>query len=280
MNAQLGLIILPLVALFAVLIWAAAAPVRSPRVQQFARRHHLVITANNEPQVIEYLKTTRQWRVAGLATALTAGLAWVTYAVITGSSGEIYVLQLFAGWFIGAVIAEARLARAPRGQLRRASLAPRAVSMYLPRFPQVLLSATLGVSLALGVVTGLLAAAGRGPDGRTAVIALVAALISAGVVWAVARLVVTRPQPVLPPDQLAADDAIRSRALHVLAGSGVALVLYAAASQLSALSPALAEGAAKVTNATALVLVFVAPLLGWWVATRPFSVRRAAPATA
>jgi hypothetical protein len=123
---------------------------------------------------------------------------------------------------------------------------------------------------------------GRGwaqPDRRVGSVGgTVVAPAVAAVVWAVRRQVLARPQPVLPPDQLAADDAIRSRSLHVLSGSGAALVGYAVLGQLFALWP---EGPAAGHAYPLLgILPLVVPLLGWLVATSRWTVSRQAPAVA
>lgn len=272
-----GILVVPAIVVVVLLLRAAVAPVSRARLERFARRQQLVITPTNGNRVIAYLATTRRWRSAGVLAALALALTWVGYAatIRTGDfEAEINVLHLVAGWFVGAVIAEARLARSPGGPVRLAALQPREASMYLPRYAQWLVPVALAASVALGLITVAVAAAGKEPDVRTAGIAQVAAFVVAGVVWAVSRLVLARPQPVLPPDELAADDAIRSRSLHVLAGSGTALVLYAVISQLVALGEALSGAAVAVTGGAAFVLIFAAPLLGWLVATRPWSVRR------
>ncbi|HSI92316.1 MAG TPA: hypothetical protein VK925_02400 [Jiangellaceae bacterium] len=267
-----GVFLVPAIAVGVAVVWAMVAPVSRSRLERFARRQQLQITPDNGDLVIRYLAITRRWRAGGILVAFGLGIVWLSTRI--DFSGEINLLQLFAGWFAGAVLAEARLARTPAGPVRLAALQPRDPSMYLPRYAQWLVPAALAVSVALGLVTVTLAAAGRSPDVRTAAVAQVAAVAVAGMVLAVGRHVLSRPQPVLPPDQLAADDAIRSRALHVLAGSGTALVLYAVISQLSALADGLSGQVVDVIGGTVFVLVFAAPLLGWFVATQPWSVRR------
>lgn len=185
---------------------------------------------------------------------------------------SVGMLQALAGWFVGAVVAEARLARRPAGQRRVASLQPRDPAAYLSWPARLVLPAALAVSLALGLLALVASLAGRGVDGRSALLAPIVAVAVAGVVWAVRNRVLTRPQPAdLPPDQRAADDAIRSRSLHVLAGAGAALVLYAVIYQLDAVGLVLPRFDVE---AAEIVLALGAPLLGWLVATARWSVRR------
>lgn len=282
MSVNVGVLLVSFIAVAVLLVRALVAPVSRTRVERFARRQQLPITPDNGNRVIRYLAATRRWRTAGIIGAVALGIIWITVSNIGGRpggfSGELNVLHLFAGWFVGALIAEARLSRTPSDQRRHASLQPRDVSMYLPAASRLAVPAALAVSLATGLLTLALVLLGRGADGRLALVAQAAALAVAGVVTAVGRQILTRPQPVLAPDQLAADDAIRSRSLHALAGSGTALVLYAVISQLTAVAPALPDRAAEFAVGVGLVLVFMAPLLGWWLAIRPWTVRRDAGA--
>jgi hypothetical protein len=288
MNAAVGvlglLLIAAVIALPVLLITSASAPVNRARVERFARRQQLLITPDNGNQVIAYLATTRRWRVAGLLVALAAGITWGAYQLTQGSGeGSITVLQLLAGWFIGALIAEARLAHRPRGERRAAALRPREPSAYLSRFARAALPAALAISLAVAAVTVLTHTSGRDVNVRPALLATAAAVVIMAAVWTVRRRVLDRPQPVLPPDQLAADDAIRSRSLHVLAGAGATLVLYAINYQLLALRDAFPAAEAEFLAVEPLITLG-APVLGWIVATRPWSVTShrppAPPATA
>ena len=284
MNAAVGVLGLLLVAAVIVLpvllITSASAPVSRARVERFARRQQLPITSGNGNQVIAYLATTRRWRVAGLLVAIAVGITWGAYQVTRGSGeGTITLLQLLAGWFVGAVIAEARLAQRPRGQRRTAALRPRHPSAYLSRFARAVLPAALAISLAVTAVTAvtvLTRTAGHAVDVRLAALAATAALVIAAVVRTVRRRVLDRPQPALPPDQLAADDAIRSRSLHVLAGAGATLVLYAVNHQLVALRDAFPAAETEFLGVESLITLG-APVLGWIVATRPWSVSNHRP---
>lgn len=182
------------------------------------------VTPDTGNQVIAYLATTRRWRVAGLLVALLIGLTWLVLA----GAGGVSSLQLLAGWFIGATIAEARLARKPAGARRSASLQLRAPAAYLSRAGRAALPVALAASLGLAAATAVIVASDpdSGPAGPAvpAGLAVSAVLLVTGVVWVVGRRVLRRPQPVLPADQLAADDAIRSRSLHAHSGAGTALV--------------------------------------------------------
>src|SRR5262249_514282 len=95
-------------------------PVARSRVRRFAQRQRLLITAANGNAVIVYLAVTRRWRAAGLATGLAISIAWS----LRDNAVRLNALTLFAGWFVGALIAEARIVRRPPGERRQASLTP------------------------------------------------------------------------------------------------------------------------------------------------------------
>ncbi|MDQ1715309.1 MAG: hypothetical protein QOC60_1254, partial [Frankiaceae bacterium] len=101
-------------------ISSSIGPVSRERVAKFARRQTLFITPDNGNMVIAYLATTRRWRAAGLAMGVVVSIAWSF-----GNGFSVNMVQLIAGWFAGAVIAEWRISRLPVGTRRAASLQPR-----------------------------------------------------------------------------------------------------------------------------------------------------------
>jgi hypothetical protein len=59
---------------------------------------------------------------------------------------------------------------------------------------------------------------------------------TAVVIEVLQRLIVARRQPITSADDLAVDDAIRSSSLHVLAGAGLAMLLFTVAVEVGALA--------------------------------------------
>jgi hypothetical protein len=122
---------LVLAALSLIPLFVAAAMVNQPvsraRVERFAQRHRLVVTADNGQRVIDYLATTRRWRATGLAAGLAASLAW---QFPQHRFGLNWVFTL-AGWFVGTLIAELRVARLTTRR-SAAVLVPRSADRYLP----------------------------------------------------------------------------------------------------------------------------------------------------
>ena len=104
-----------------VLAWlvnfAGGGPVSRVRLERFARRQRLTITAENGNRVIAYLTAVRRWRAAGVIAGVVGSLVWS----LTQNGVSLNVLTLFAGCFAGALIAEVGLARVPSGPPRAAA---------------------------------------------------------------------------------------------------------------------------------------------------------------
>ena len=270
-NASLVVVVLGLFVLAGLLAAGAAAlqgEVSRARLERFARRQRLVITTGNGAAVLSYLGTTRRWRALGLITAVLASLS---ASLLFNGELSIQFLVVFLGWFAGAVIAEWRIARAPSSGTRRALLVPRRLADHLPDVPRYAAGLAFAVPL-LAVAVGVVAV----HTARERLVVLgwgVLTLAVAGALVLVARHVLPRPQVVGPPDVLAADEAIRSRSLHVLAGSAVALAGYLAAWIVDVLHEYTRLGDDAAAGLT-LLCVVGAPVTGYLLATRSFGGRR------
>ena len=219
------------------------------QLARFARRQRLEITPTNGEQVIRYLAHTRRWRAAGVIVGVVASVA----AGLPDGRVNVNFIALFAGWFIGALAAEVRMARGPVGARRVASLSPRTFHRYVGRLTWLLLPASLAVAVTVAAV-----AIPHGHVVRQVVTLLVALGITIATMIIRSR-VIGRAQPHLAPDALAADNAIRSRSLHALCGGGAALVLMCVADQIAA-------------PGFPTVVTFAAAILGWSVGTSRFTV--------
>lgn len=198
----------------------SGGPVSRARLERFARRQHLTLTSTNAALVVRSLALTRRWRALGLSTGVACGVLWA----LREGSLTVNFLAGFLGWFVGAVVAEWRIAGVtpPEERRRVASLERRTVAAYLRTGSRVLLGAALA-----GLVTAFVATvAASGVQEAGPVVEAAAWLLVAGVGLALVALtlrhVVTRPQPPTTPDVIAADDALRARAANVLAGSAIA----------------------------------------------------------
>ncbi|WP_194918958.1 hypothetical protein [Catenulispora rubra] len=218
---------LSLVVLLLMTVYAAVGPVPRRRVEEFARLHSLRVTVGNGNQIIAYRATTRRWRAAGFTVGVLATFH-------TGGTYGLAFQWALAGWFAGAAVAELRVAHLDRGPRTSASLASRRAADYLPWAGRRAVPA----AMVLCVLTAVFCFARRGshPEGdiRVMMTWTVAGLGVGAVALAAQRHVLRRPQPLAEPDRMAADDAIRSRSLHVLAAAGMVLVGSCVGSQLAA----------------------------------------------
>jgi hypothetical protein len=204
---------------------ALTGPVPRRRVEEFARLHSLAVTAGNGNQIIAYRATTRRWRTAGLALSMLVQL------VCTGHVALDFWWVL-AGWFAGAIVAELRVAHLSRGPRAVASLAPRRVAHYLPTLGRAAVPGSMVLCAVVACVGFVQCVTDRSFAIGDLITWTALGLGVGAVTLAATRHVLRRSQPYAEPDKLAADDAIRSRSLHVLAGAGMTLVLYCVLGQL------------------------------------------------
>src|SRR5215510_845671 len=256
--AIIGIAIIVLGMLAWLVNFAAGEPVSRVRLERFARRQRLVVTAANGNRVIAYLARVRRWRSAGVIAGIVATLVWS----LQHSSFTLNTLSMFAGWFAGALVAEVSQARVPIGPRRVTALQPRLPRDYVSRFSWALVPVTAGLSVAIGAVTAVEAWRGLMNPDWTAGLWLGFALVVAVLVRLTQRHVLNRPQPLDEPDVLAADDAIRSRSLHVLCGGGAALILYCCSGQLAALGLGFGDPFYQPAIVAQALGLFLIPALG------------------
>lgn len=270
------------VALLAQWFWRAFRPVQRGELEAFAAASGLHVTVANGPRVLEAIARTRLWRKVGLLVAGAASAAGIAVrAVQTGELhvGVVVALWLLLGYLAGAVLAELLTARsASAAGPRSASLRRREITDYVGdwavRWPRLL--------AVVGLVAGLAAPALRNRSWWVP-----AAGVGAAAVWVVtllvARYVLERPQQPAAEELLAADDAIRSRSLHALAGTAVGIELWLAAlAVIGLLLTALGSaGTQAVPPLLALILVLAVPVAAVVssrrLARRPFQVVRPEP---
>jgi hypothetical protein len=259
-----GLALLVPLGVFALLL-RPFGPVSRVRLERFARRQMLVITPGNGPRVISYLATTRRWRAGGIliATAITA-----IRTSIDRHGNQLSALAIFAGWFVGAVVAEWRIGSGSRDGVRRsASLMPRRIGDYLSVAMQAVVAVALLAAVAVQTTLVVLA--------RTERLLLTGWLAAAIVVTVgialVARHVLTRPQPLAEIDVEQADHALRSRSLHVLLGSALALAGYLLSGAANSASHDALWRNAQWPSAMTATGAIVLPMLGIITATSTFA---------
>ncbi|MGN6687720.1 MAG: hypothetical protein ACTHK1_09305 [Actinomycetales bacterium] len=277
------LLVLPVVALLIVGLtlqglWRSLGPVRREEVEVFAAQTGLEVTPRNGRLVLDALARTRLWRVLGVSVALVAVVAATVVQVLREGQltvGLLTLLWVLVGHFLAAICAELLTARRnAAGAVRTASLRPRELTSYVGpwalQWPPL-----LGI---VGAVAALLAPVVGGPVLTNAAAGGGAFLAWLLTVWAT-RYVLQRPQPEQAPDLQAADNAVRSRSVHVIAGTGVGIELWLASlavggvllELLTRVDRSLGEAlAVPVLLVTALVLPIVGFVWGRRLARRPF----------
>lgn len=257
-------------AILGVAVRMSRRPVGRAQLETFARRQRLTITVANGPLVLRSLSLTRSWRMLGLWSGIVWGFLWALQdAAIT-----LDFTSAFLGWFVGAVIAEWRIAGLPRADDRRAaSLERRTVSGYLGSTARVVLAFALVLLAGSSVAVLVLAGA---TDGAVAVPALVrigATCVGLVLVGLTLRRVATRPQPPTAPDLVAADDALRARATNVLAGSVIAAGGLPTAAMFELIGSQIG-GYGDTWASVGLVIMLLELVLGYAVATTASPVAR------
>jgi hypothetical protein len=253
------------------------------RLEKFARRQCLQVSIDNGPVVIRYLATTRRWRGSGLLVGATATVFWplfVQWFWPDDAPNHLGVngLALFAGWFAGAVVAEWRVSTAAAGRRRAAVLEPRRLADYVPR-PSRVVPVAAWVVLAAFELFALVFVLARHGDRLAPVLGWIALTAVAGTLLAVVgRQVLVRPQRYRAADQIAADDAIRSRSLHVLAGSALAIAGYLSVGVAETLATHSAAWSENLAVLIAVIGGILVPIVGFNVATAPTPpIRRRMP---
>lgn len=204
----------------------------SRQVVRWGAACDVAITADNEPMVRSHLGRARRFRSAAsfpfwwLASVRVIDPGFPP-ALATPAIG-------MAAYLIGALVAELTGPLVVPSGVRSASLAPRLVGDYRPRWVRRLIVALLGIAAAATVVrfTVVDAPSGQARSIATAFgLAIVVVLISE----IAARSIVRRPQRGDSHDRLAADEGLRAAAVSMtsgailLAGIGVAAVASASA---------------------------------------------------
>ncbi len=173
------------------------------------------------PMVTRALAQSRFWRRVGVVVSLVAGVK-VTVPFGSWSPGADRPNQgwitIFAGWFLGLIVAEWRAAgSAPAGARRAAGLASRRVRDFVPRTVRRRLAVAVALTVAIGgwlAVRLIVEETIRRTTLGLAACTLVAALLLGLTV----RRVLTRPQTAADDAIRQADHGLRARSLTLLAG--------------------------------------------------------------
>jgi protein-S-isoprenylcysteine O-methyltransferase Ste14 len=251
----------------------------------WATAHGVRATPRNSDFIVAYVFEGHRLRlVCGIGGFVVAASLSAGTGVDLNASGWVWLL---AGYLVGVVWSQAWLTRLPSGTRRVASLSPRRISDYLTTamfsaqfVVAVIALAPAGLALAQSSAPRLtpgLAAQFAGASAEslrhlTIGMAVAAFLLVVGV-GLLQRHIVGKSQPMDDPDLLAADDAVRASAVHLLSGTAIAIVLLLVATQLRMLAAtgAISEGLGTLGAA----LGFLGALVAWrFFGHRSWVVRR------
>ncbi len=203
----------------AIAVLMALWPVTRRRLAAFATTYRVHVTGDNAPLLIAHLARTRRYRSIGAAVGWGIG----SFDTVVGLPFGVYG-GAFAGYFLGALLAEARSAGTLPPGPRQASLAPRRVAEYVSPTARWLPS-ILGLVAAVALIIPL-----RWPQPPDQVqlvppiaVAVTAVALAVVIVWA-RDWIVARPQRLGAADLVAADDGLRASSIQTLSGAGAALL--------------------------------------------------------
>jgi hypothetical protein len=218
-------------ALFPVLLVVLAVrPVTGRELDVFAGRYFLGADMIS-PTLSKAIARSRGLRLLGAAMGFSLPVLVRTLthdSLNTGPAG----LWGVAGYLGGALLAVLLPIARPGHRVHAAALVPRRARDYLPR--RTLAAPAVAVALSLLAVSIFVWAPRRpeavGDSAPWGALILTVAAALATVVGA--HWVVRRRQPVPDADVLAVDDALRSYALHLVFGAGIAVGALAASTTL------------------------------------------------
>jgi hypothetical protein len=211
-------------------------------VARWASSAGLELTDATRPVVRRNLTWSRRARTVGGLVGFLAPViyAWVAEAavghdVITDVGGWSLLL-MFAGYLLGSVVAELVVNR-PGGHRGPTMRGSRRVGEYLSHYLLVI-QRSLGIACAALVgAYVLLSLFLRMPEPSVGSVAVYGSvgLGVAAVIEALQRVIIARPRAAANPGALAVDDAMRSSSVHLVAGAGIAILIFFAAVLVSAL---------------------------------------------
>jgi hypothetical protein len=224
-------LIIPLLVVVAVgLLGFGLMPVSQPRLRDFVLLTGVDLTERNAPFIVDGIARTRRWRIA-VALMLVSILSAVEIVYDQLSISTLTGVVAAGGILLGTVIGEVRSVTRRGDGPRSASLEVRRESDYVGSWARVTLGWLALTGVVLGVA-GILVTGDAVGVGVASSLAMLPALVDR---W-VTRVILERPRPSdTSADVVAADDGLRSRALHGIGAAGVLSAVWSVVALAAAL---------------------------------------------
>jgi hypothetical protein len=254
-------------------------------LKRWTKSHGLKITEEKKPVVRRYLLRGRRIRTVGALSGLLAYSIW-TEVVGQDPPDVGWLKATFGGYLLGAALAEIWAVRIQAQGIRAATLIPRRVTDYVPRYALIGIRVIPVATVFLAVFWNAIPLAEFhkdspfGPPSAWPVAAWAAvSVVIAVLVETTQRRIVHRAQPAASEELVVIDDAIRSTAVHGLAGAGLAIMLMILAERIGDIQSYIGpEALYKSFSATGLLAGF-ASFFAWarLGIDQPWVVRRSRP---
>jgi hypothetical protein len=209
---------------------SAIRPVSSRELFRFHELYGVEITHEILPTVTRSIRITRTAKLAG------AGVGFSLYNVLFGlgiSIRNVGIVYAVVGYLLGA-FATALIPLNTGAGLRKASLVPRVATDYLPRGLLIAPVVTVAVS-AIAVVVYEFEPRPVVVNFSGSIGGLPVAAVAVAATYIAIRIVISRPQPISSPNLTEIDDALRTQAVHTIAGAGLAIAFLGMSSCMFAM---------------------------------------------
>ncbi len=260
-------------ALLPVLLAVLAIRKVSVREQRrFSSRYGLEVTPETTPAITRSIRRGR----AGRFTCAALGLS--LYPVMYGIGLTIPNQSAYyglGGYLLGAFLM-ALVPGLPPTENRRASLVPRRARDYLPRTALIMPVLAITVST-LAVIAYHFEPHRSFADFSGTANGLGLTTVAVIATFVAVRVVVARPQPLTTPGLVAVDDAVRTQAVHNLAGAGIAVALLGTSACLFEMGGYASPEWLHITGGVAGFGALTGTVAAWTFRGSPWRVQRALP---
>jgi hypothetical protein len=262
-----------LLVLIALAVASRGFNVDEDHVARWADSAGLKLTHETRGRARHYLVWSRRFRTAGGLGGFVTGVAFDLEVTAQRDLGSSSVLMMFVGYLLGALFAELVINR-PGPRPGPTVPGPRRLGDYLSRYLLMMQRGSAILFAVLVAAYALLAPNARVAVPDTASIASfgLGGVCLAAVIEALQRLIIGRRQTATSVEDLAVDDALRSSSAHLVAGAGIALLIFFAAGLITALLT-IVDTPAGVFSFVVILFLFPFSIAFWLDSGKPHGFR-------